>query len=288
MAKVVREEYEERILLAQMYIWRHLDEPLCLDEIAKAVSFSPFHFHRLFAAMTGESIGAYVRRLRLERTALELRYGPRTVPFVAQDAGYETQEAFTKAFRRHFGVPPGAYRRGARSSRDPAPGSRQSSDTGGGSIMNEVTVRNFPPITVAFIRYVGPYAECGAAWEKLCGYPGVQKTFGPDTRFIGICYDDPDVTEADKLRCDVCVSVPEGFVPDEGLSVQRIAGGDYGVYVHTGPYSGLHEAYRRLYGEWIPECGREVQYAPTLEVYLDDCSKTPPEKLRTEIRIPLK
>ena len=53
MAKVTREEYEERILLAQMYIWRHLDEPLCLDEIAKAVSFSPFHFHRLFAAMTG-------------------------------------------------------------------------------------------------------------------------------------------------------------------------------------------------------------------------------------------
>ena len=70
--------------------------------------------------------------------------------------------------------------------------------------MNEVTVKTLPPITAAFIRHVGPYADCGAAWEKLCGYPGVQKTFGPDTLFFGICYDDPDVTEADKLRCDIC------------------------------------------------------------------------------------
>ena len=66
--------------------------------------------------------------------------------------------------------------------------------------MNEVTVKTLPPITAAFIRHVGPYADCGAAWENLCGRPGIQKTFGPDTIFFGICYDDPDVTEADKLR----------------------------------------------------------------------------------------
>ncbi len=283
-----REAYEKRVLVAQTYIWRHLDEPLRLDALAREVAFSPFHFHRLFAGLVGESIGEYVRRLRLERGALELRYGRKPLPLVAHEAGYETQEAFTKAFRARFGVPPGVYRQEAQSSRDPMPGSRSCPKAQGGISMKEVTIRTFEPIDVAFIRHTGPYSECGAAWEKLCGFPGLQKTFGPDTQFIGICYDDPDVTEASKLRLDVCVSVPAGFVPDDGLSTQRIAGGDYGVYVHTGPYSGLHDAYRRIYGEWLPESGREVQYAPSLEVYLDDCSKTPPEKLRTEIRVPLK
>ena len=96
------------------------------------------------------------------------------------------------------------------------------------------------------------------------------------------------MTEPDKIRLDVCATVPPGFVPDEGLSVQRLAGGDYAVYLHTGPYEGLHDAYRRIFGQWLPGSGREVQFAPSLEVYLDDPTRTPPEKCRTEIRIPLK
>lgn len=287
MREGTREAYEERILLAQRYIWQHLDEPIRLEDLAREVSFSPYHFHRLFAGLVGESVGEYARRLRLERAALELRYGSRDLVTVASDAGYETQEAFTRAFRSHFGVPPGAYRQGARSSRDPSVRPRSPHHPEGGVPMN-VEIRTLEPLDVAFLRHTGPYAECAAAWEKLCSFPKLQKTFGPGTLFLGICYDDPDVTEPDKIRLDVCATVPPGFVPDEGLSVQHLAGGDYAVYLHTGPYEGLHDAYRRIFGQWLPGSGREVQFAPSLEVYLDDPTRTPPEKCRTEIRIPLK
>ncbi len=287
MREGTREAYEERILLAQMYVWQHLDEPIRLEDLARQISFSPYHFHRLFAGMTGESVGEYIRRLRLERGALELRYGPKGLLDIAQEAGYETQEAFTKAFRSHFGVPPGAYRQGVRTSRDPFVRSRSRFSPEGGVVVN-VTVRTLDPLDVAFVRHTGPYAGCGAAWERLCSFPGLKALFGPETLFLGICYDDPDVTEADRIRFDACATVPPGFVPEEGLSVRRIEGGDYAVYVHTGPFSELHDVYRRIYGEWLPGSGREVQFAPSLEVYRDDPQTTPPERCRTEIRIPLK
>jgi AraC family transcriptional regulator len=283
-----REAYEERILLAQMYVWKHLDESIRLEDLAREVSFSPYHFHRLFAGLTGESVGEYIRRLRLERGALELRYGPKGLSDVAQEAGYETQEAFTKAFRGHFGVPPGAYRQGARSSRDLLSRLRSPFRPSEGGVIVNVTVKTFEPMEVVFVRHTGPYAGCAVAWEKLCSSPRLRATFGPDTRFLGICYDDPDVTEADKIRFDACATVPAGFVPEEGLAVQSIAGGDYAVYIHRGPFSELHDAYQRIYGQWLPGSGREVQFAPSLEVYLDDPQTTPPEKCRTEIRIPLK
>lgn len=53
---------------------------------------------------------------------------------------------------------------------------------------------------VAFARHIGPYPDCCRAWEKLCGDPEVQKRIGPDTLILGISYDDPGVTDADKLR----------------------------------------------------------------------------------------
>nr|WP_274703381.1 GyrI-like domain-containing protein [Aminiphilus circumscriptus] len=137
-------------------------------------------------------------------------------------------------------------------------------------------------------REVDPYAASGAAWGRLCGNPAVQSRLTPESLFIGICYDDPDVTEADKIRMDVCVSVDASFVPEDGIEVQTIEGGEYARVIHKGSYDGLHGVYRALYGEWIPASGREPKETPSFEIYLNDCTTTPPEELLTEIRVPLR
>ena len=104
-------DYKERILRVLTHIQEHLDEALDLEELARLACFSSFHFHRIFAAMTGETIADHVRRLRLERAALELRSGAKQVIQVALDAGYEAHEAFTRAFKSAYGVSPTKFRR---------------------------------------------------------------------------------------------------------------------------------------------------------------------------------
>lgn len=95
------------------WIERHLDDPLNVDVIAARASLSPYHFSRLFSARMGRSVMAHVRGRRLIRAAQRLTadLGLRLVD-LALDCGFDSQEAFTRAFARVFGVSPGRFRRG--------------------------------------------------------------------------------------------------------------------------------------------------------------------------------
>src|SRR5438132_4034806 len=104
--------YRQRVLQVQLHIQEHLDEELPLDRLARVAHFSPFHFHRLFRALVGETVSEYVRRLRLESAAVALKTTDKTVLQVALDAGYGTHEAFTRAFRQMFGISPSQFRAG--------------------------------------------------------------------------------------------------------------------------------------------------------------------------------
>lgn len=93
------------------YIDRHLFEPVTLADLAEAAGYSPYHFTRLFAAHFGETPMDYVRACRMQRAAMRLgAHDPPALIDLALDCGFESQEAFTRAFRKRFGVPPGQYR----------------------------------------------------------------------------------------------------------------------------------------------------------------------------------
>ena len=104
------ETYSERVLRALQHIQGHLDESLELDELARAACFSPYHFHRVFRAMAGEPVQEHIRRLRLERAAQRLKLQDRSVTDIAFEAGYESHEAFTRAFHAMFGMAPLQFR----------------------------------------------------------------------------------------------------------------------------------------------------------------------------------
>lgn len=93
------------------FIEGHLSEPLSLERIADAAGYSPWQFSRRFRAMQGESVMAYVRGQRLQHAALRMARDSRLrVLDVAIDSGFESQAAFTRAFTRAFGAPPGRVR----------------------------------------------------------------------------------------------------------------------------------------------------------------------------------
>lgn len=289
MNERTRQDYEKRILRVQMHIQKHLDRQLGTDELAGVACFSPWHFNRIFRAMTGESLMDYARRLKLERSAWDLKYTARPVTEIAFDAGYENHESFSRAFRKKFGVSPRGYRESG-SFIDLSPESGIIPDRTikrYGGIKMQVRIENFEEITVASVRHTGSYFESGTAWQKLCSSESVMKNAVMPSLCVGIGYDDPDITEKDRIRYDACIRVKENFVPEEGIAVQKIMGGKFAVLTHTGSYEGLHDCYRWLYGEWLPSSGYEPGLAPPLEIYRNSPETTPAEELVTDICIPL-
>jgi len=297
MRTVTLGDYKQRLLPVLVYIQAHLDEPLPLDLLASHASFSPFHFHRVFRGMIGESVAGHVRRLRLERAASRLRQTRQPVTQLAFEAGYTTHEAFTRAFRAAFGISPSEFR--ARNAthgtaiRAPSgvhyaesgPARRFRSKPIGGRAM-EVAIKAIEPMRVAFARHVGPYDACGEAWDALTTALGKEGWLVGAT-FVGICHDDPEVTPPERVRYDACVTVDDSFEPSGEVGVQSIPGGDYAVAVHIGPYSRLGETYARVMGQWLPRSGRELRATPCFEVYVNDPESTPPDELITEIHVPL-
>src|SRR5580692_1480482 len=109
-----RRSYTARINRVMDHIDAHLDETLDLQALAGVAQFSPFHFHRLFQSLTGETLADRVRRRRLEVAAGRLLTRPgATALRIALEVGFNSAEAFTRAFRAYFGVTPTAWRDGA-------------------------------------------------------------------------------------------------------------------------------------------------------------------------------
>lgn len=297
MREDTKTTYHERMHAALLFIQEHLDGELPVERVAGLTHVSVVQFHRIFKGMVGETFGEHVRRLRLERAALRLAHAGASVTDAAFNAGYETVESFSRAFKARFSVPPSQY--GAdlwRRMHERIPGlipflpeeERSALPLLPKETTMDVTIETLEPQTVAFVRHIGPYAECRAAWDTLCGWACQHGLFGPDTRFLGIGHDDPHITPPEKIRYDACITVPPGTEVGGEVGMQTIPGGDYAVVLHQGPYDNMERTYAELMGAWLPQSGREMRPHPGFEQYLNTPDKTPPEELRTLIRIPLK
>ena len=260
MKESTEQVYRQRILRVQMYIQQNLDRDLPLEELARESHFSEFHFHRIFRAVVGEPIKEHIRRLRLERAVSNLKYTDNSIINIAFDAGYQTHEAFTRAFKAVFGCSPSDFRssNGTAVQRENAAGINESESVDG-DIPMKVEIKNIEKMRVAFVRHVGPYDEVGNAWDRLCMTLGKAGCLGSGSQFVGICYDDPDVTAPEKIRYDACITVDESFEPEGDIAVQTIGGGEYAVTTHFGPYNKLGLTYNKLFGEWLLQNDRELR-----------------------------
>ncbi len=277
LKETTKKDYSRRMLKVLNYIQQNLDERISLDELATVACFSPYHFHRIFRGMVGESVKGHIRRLRLERAASLLKNGQRPVTQIAFDTGYEAHESFTRAFGDMFGVSPQEYRLSNQSFKKlndgvhycPSVTLQQFHVSEKRRDMMKVEITEFESMNVAYVRHVGPYHECGKAWERLCTWAGPQGLLRPNCKFLGLCYDDPDVTEAGKIRYDACITIDETIEAEGDIGVQTIDGSAYAMTTHFGPYEGLSETYAQLCGQWVPENGYEITSKPSIEMYMN-------------------
>ena len=152
----------------------------------------------------------------------------------------------------------------------------------------QVKIESCPELRVGTVRHIGPYIQINEAFERLGGLAAPAHLFEqPGAMMVALFHDDPDSVPADQLRSDAAVTAaPNAKLPD-GLTEQTIPAGDYASTVHVGPYEQLGDVWARFMGEWLPASGRRMNGGVSYEVYLNTPMDTPPEKLRTEIRIPL-
>ncbi len=211
--------YKEGIRRVLLHIQEELDAPQRLEDLAAMASLSPFYFHRIFRGMLGEPLAAHVRRLRLERAAFALKTSGRRIIEIALAAGYDSHEAFSRAFKQAFGLSPSRFRRSAGLPTTirapsgvhyrPAVALKDFRTLNHKPTMH-ITIETLPPLRVAYIRHTGPYEKCGDTWNRLCAWMGKEGYLGGDCRFVGVSYDDPEVTPPEKLKTILRMPVQRG------------------------------------------------------------------------------
>lgn len=153
-------------------------------------------------------------------------------------------------------------------------------------------VRQLEPTRLAGIRRVGPYGpEIGETFRKLEEWLSGDGREAAGGRYSCVYYDDPSWKAAEKLRCDCCVEVPEGFeivdAANIGVAEVCLAAREVGVVIHKGSYSGLEATYKQIFSSMLPRSGRFPSGDPIYDVYLNKPGDVPEEELLTEIHVPL-
>ena len=274
--------YEERFDRVISYLYDHLDDDIDFNRLAEIACLSPYHWHRIYQAMTGETIAATVKRLRLHRAAGLLANSTLPVGDVAARSGYANVQSFTRIFRQTYGMPPAQFRReGSHAVFRPPLMTRSSA-------MFDVAVKTMPALNGLGVDHTGPYMEIGKAFETLVATLAMRKQMAPDMQMVGIFFDDPSRVPEPELRSRACMMGLKAAKADAPLVETKVAGGTCAVLRFKGHYSGMRKAYDWLFGTWVPQSGRETADAAPYEIYVNNPREVPPEELLTDICIPLK
>lgn len=293
------EDYHQRMLEVVQHIRSHLDDDLNAEDLARVAHFSKYHFQRIFQGMIGETVQAFVRRIRLERAATELRRSDEAVVRIARRAGYTTQEAFTRAFREQFGQPPAEYRdSGSTVEFPPSPTHVHFGQVQWypafvryeelGSIQR-VGIERLPERRVASITHHGDYLQLCETGQRLMEWAEPRGLMHPDRACCAVFHHNPTEVPETELRSEVCIEVDVGTQPDPaaGIEIRTIGGGLFASALFKGHPHKLHQAYPWLFGHWMPRNGCEPIDGPCYQVYIHSPFCTPEQEMLTSINIPI-
>ena len=281
-----------------------LDGDVSLEALAARAGWSPFHFHRAFRSVVGETPKQYTLRVRLERAAARLAAGSDPVLAVAAAAGFASHEVFVRAFRRRFNCTPTEYRAIALRDTTPRDRARHVALTDATApcvglfhlpvnlsrrrtLMPTLSIdrRELTERPVLFVRMQTARHELPAAIAE-----GVGKAYGysqiagfavaghPYTRYLSV---GPGLM-------DIEVGLPLAAAAESQGDVQAgvLPGGPAVVAVHAGPYEQLTETYAAV-ERWMQTNGLRPA-GPPWEWYTTDPSEHPdPADWRTEVYWPV-
>jgi len=275
MNEDLTDHWRRRLERVASLITRRLSDPPSLAELAAAAAVSPFHFHRIWRALTHETVGQTILRLRVEASQELLLAKDASVTETAIAVGFGTPQSFARAFRRQTGRTPTEHRASHNS-------------TGKDDRELKVAIEQRGEIIVVALRREGKaYADLNATFGQVWSWAESGDTLKHLTGIYGIPLDDPVSVPEGELRYDACLALGVASAP-EPFRVLRLPAGEYARLRHLGSYDGLESATQYVAGEWLPTSGREPAHFPTFHNFLNDPDQTPVDELMTDILVPLK
>jgi AraC family transcriptional regulator len=278
-----QEDYLKRINCVTDYIRTHLDEDIDIERLAETAHFSRWHFQRIMTAFLGEPIWTYIMRCRVTAAAGLLRNTTLPVGEIAGKVGYDAPSSLTKAFRLFHNISPAAYRNNKNLTL------MQTVKISKQMALKAPKIITLAPKNTIYLELRGAYAglDFGGAYQKLWNYVKIHKVFGKGIEHICLYYTDPRKADEQDLLTHVCLVVPKAVEEDGEIRLKTITGGKYAKFTYVGPYTDLHQVYGAIYGKWLPESGLQLRDVPCFEKYISQPGRTPPEKLKTEICVPI-
>ena len=272
--------HNEAINRVKTCINQNLFYDLTPEQLAEMVNLSFYHFRRVFKSVTGENVGTYIQRLRLEYIAHLLITTGQSIEKIREQTNYQTKFSLAKAFKKHFGLSMSEYRVKYK------PIDKQFvSDK-----LPDPEIRRINTQKAVCLE-VGDtfYSKCAYTdlWKELVFYK--EKYLKPDAKnhFVSISFDNPVVTPIDQCRFYIGIMPVEEVNHKGRFSIQEVPGGMYVVFKYKGNYADLPDFYKTIYEEWFPRSGYYQKQPLTFEIYCNTPSETVLDELLTEIYIPI-
>lgn len=279
-----KEETEHVHHEAVARIRKHIDCNLFCElnpeQLAAIANLSFYHVRRVFRNVTGENIGTYLQRLRLEYVAHLLIATRQSIGGIQKQTNYQTKFSLAKAFKKHFGLSMSEYR-----AKYSSPGARSLPDS-----LPEAEIRRINTRKAVCLDVNGAFRSkqaYQAVWKQLAHYRETHLSKAGTHYFISISRDNPQITSADLRRLYIGILSDEDGKPEGKFSLQEIPGGMYAVFTHKGDYSRLPELYKTIHERWFPLSTYIQKHPLSFEVYLNTPGEAPAEELITEVYIPI-
>lgn len=289
-------EYAQRIDRVIDYLRGNLNRPVKLAELANVACFSEFHFHRIFRAVSGETLNNFTNRLRLEKAARLLRYSEQSLTEIALDCGFSSSATFSRAFRAGYDTSPSQFRKSGEIKKSKIRKELFPEDEYGLPMSAEekraafpVRLIDIPERQVAYIRVTNAFEmdRVLAALNTLIEWATSQDIFSQGVLF-GMTVDDPHVTPKHLYRYEVCFASSLPFECMEGMSKLRMPAMRYAATKVSGDLHKLATAWDYLYRGWLINSGYEPEHAPALEVFLDKERATDWSHFDLELCLPVR
>jgi AraC family transcriptional regulator len=289
-------EYAQRINRVIDYLRGNLDRQVKLKELARVACLSEFHFHRIFGAVSGETLNNFTNRLRLEKAARLLRYSDQSVTDVAFDCGFSSSATFSRAFRSGYDTSPSQFRKSGKIKKSKICKELFPEDEYGLAMSAEekraafpVELIDIPERQVAYIRVTNAFEmdRVLGAVKAMIEWAKSQDIFSQGILF-GMTVDDPHVTPKHLYRYEVCLASSSFFECREGMSKLKMPAMRYAVIKVSGDIHKVATAWDYLYRDWLINSAYEPEHAPALEVFMDKESATDWSHFELELCLPVR
>ncbi|MEZ6042973.1 MAG: AraC family transcriptional regulator [Planctomycetaceae bacterium] len=269
--------YIERINRVLDAIHSDLTQPLRLQDLAVLADLSPFHFHRVFQAMIGETPADFIKRLRLERSLYLMSYGKqKSLTSIALDCGFSCSSDFTRSFKQRYGVAPSKFDLQTWQSQhgeqiviatDASPFRLQHPLPKSNPDQFRVSIRELPARCVAYIRVANPYNGDGVvrAAERLVKWAEERQL--AEGQWLGYQFENPRVTALEACHYYVAVEVEHRFQPTGEIGRYWFPEMLVADVAMRGDIDREMRLFQWLYGRWLPRSKYVPADQPSFEAW---------------------